>query len=311
MLPDWMAGEPAAGAVESGSSRKSNSYLSKSIRHMNRVILDALATERFASQPGLMQRLDPRVRLLSVFALVLLAGLTRSMAVLIGLLAITLILTSASKLPLWTLQKRVWGFIPLLTLLISIPGVFNVIVDGTPLLQVHHFAQPLKLFGVFDIPQDIFITRQGCRAAFFLVMRVGISVSLGTLLAVTTPAARLLKSLQVLRLPPLLVMTIEMSYRYLVLMLMISIEMFEARSLRTVGTLSLQQKREMVGSSIGALFGRSMALVDEVYMAMSARCYTGQAVTEEPLKIGRLDMAWMALLLIVLLTTVAGEWFIV
>jgi hypothetical protein len=37
--------------------------------------------------------------------------------------------------------------------------------------------------------------------------------------------------------------------------------------------------RAQVGSSIAALVSRSIDLADEVYMAMTARGYTGQAVS--------------------------------
>jgi len=48
--------------------------------------------------------------------------------------------------------------------------------------------------------------------------------------------------------------------------------------MRTVGKLSPQTQRAMVGSSVGALFARSMALSEEVYQAMTARGYNGESV---------------------------------
>ena len=118
-------------------------------------------------------------------------------------------------------------------------------------------------------------------AGIYLFLRVGLSLSWGILLTVTTPVAKLLRSLQIMGMPSILVMIIEMSYRYLVLLLTLSIEMFEARSLRTVGVLSINSKRAQFGSSVAALFARSMALADEVYLAMVARGYTGQAVNAD------------------------------
>jgi len=52
--------------------------------------------------------------------------------------------------------------------------------------------------------------------------------------------------------------------------------MFEARKMRTVGNLSLRRQQFQVGSSIGTLFAKSMIMAEEVYQAMTARCYTGQ-----------------------------------
>ena len=46
--------------------------------------------------------------------------------------------------------------------------------------------------------------------------------------------------------------------------------------MRTVGNLSLRRQQFQVGSSIGTLFAKSMIMAEEVYQAMTARCYTGQ-----------------------------------
>ncbi len=95
----------------------------------------------------------------------------------------------------------------------------------------------------------------------------------------TTPLAEILKSLRILKVPSLFIMIIEMTYRYLLLLIAVSIEMFEARSLRTVGEIPGKWQRAQVGSSIAALFSRSMALSEEVFQAMCARCYTGEIFT--------------------------------
>ncbi|MDD3365492.1 MAG: cobalt ECF transporter T component CbiQ, partial [Syntrophomonas sp.] len=242
-------------------------FLKKSIMQMKRVLAEELLTEHYASRDGLLQQMDPRIKLISAVVLIILTGLTRSIYALLGMWAFTILLILLSRLPLLTLQKRIWGLIPLLTLLASIPAMLNIVIDGTPLLMIHQATYPSTWLGI-NIPADIYISKQGVTAALFLFLRVGLSLSMGILLTMTTPIAKLLKSLQVMGVPSLFVMIIEMSYRYLVLLLNLSIEMFEARSLRTVGVLSLASRRAQVGSSIAALFARSMDLADEVYLAM-------------------------------------------
>jgi cobalt/nickel transport system permease protein len=76
----------------------------------------------------------------------------------------------------------------------------------------------------------------------------------------------------------MLVTIAEMSYRYLGLLLNLSLEMFEARRLRTVGKVSASSRRAQIGTSMAALFARSMSMADEVYLAMAARGYTGNPV---------------------------------
>ena len=154
------------------------------------------------------------------------------------------------------------------------PMTLNFFIDGTPLIVLFQAEQAKDWLGI-NWPMTIFISRQGVISVTFLFLRVGLSLSLGIILVMTTPAADIFKSLRVLRVPDLFIMILEMTYRYLIVLLSISIEMFEARKVRTVGPLSLGTRQAQVGYSIAALFDRSMALSEEVYQAMCARCYTG------------------------------------
>lgn len=302
MLPEWMD-EKECDNLAAG--RRSHNFLGKSIRHMKKAISEELATEYFASLNGLLQKVDPRVKLISALSLIILAGITRSISVLLGLWLFTITLMFYSNLPVFTLQKRIWGLIPLFSLLAAVPGMFNLIANGTPWLFIYQFKQPVVWLGI-HIPDSIFITKQGITAAIFLFLRVGISISLGVLLTITTPVAKLLKSLRIVGMPSLFVMIIEMSYRYLFMLLNISIEMFEARYIRTVGRLSASKRRAQVGSSIAALFIRSMAVSEEVYQAMTARGYTGEAVIADDMKLCKVDFAGGMVIIIIIASALIG-----
>lgn len=304
MLPEWMDKQyEYKNLVVTG--RRSHNFLAKSIRYMKKTITEELATENFAKLNGLLQGIDPRVKLISTLSLIILTAITRSICVLLGLWVFTGILMFYSCLPVFSLQKRIWGLIPVFSLLAAVPGMFNVFLDGTPWLVIHHFTHPAIWLGI-HMPDSIFLTKQGTMAAIFIFLRVGISISFGVLLTITTPVNRLLKSLRVIGVPVLFVMIIEMSYRYLFMLLNISIEMFEARRIRTVGKLSRGSQRAQVGSSIAALFARSMAVSEEIYQAMTARCYTGEAVISDNMKLGRFDLAASLIVVIIIASALIG-----
>jgi cobalt ABC transporter, permease protein CbiQ len=277
-LPAWMETQADDIAAVNWGRKRSHNFLGKSIRSMQRALAEGMLAEEYAGRDGWLQRLDPRLKTILAILLIIVTGFTRSIPLLLAIWGFTALLMIISKLPLLVLQKRIWGFIPLLTLIISVPAMFNLIIGGTPLLVVYQSSQPTTWLGI-HIPANIYISRQGVMAGLYLFSRVGLSLTVGVLLTITTPVAQLLKSLRVMGMPALMVMIIEMSYRYLVLLLNLSIEMFEARNLRTVGVLSMASKRAQVGSSMAALFARSLELADEVYLAMTARGYTGQAVS--------------------------------
>jgi len=277
LLPEWMQSSPDPnGSLSAGSSRAR--FLRRSLLEIRRAAAELWLAEKYAGSNGWLQKIDPRHKLIGTFILLLTIGLTRSWYLLAGIWLLTIALMWGSRLPLAGMQIRIWGSIPLITLLISAPAMLNIFVDGTPVVLFYHHPGPITWAGI-TVPDTIFISRQGLAAGLYLFTRVGLSLSVGFLLTLTTPAASLFKSLQELRVPVMLITVAEMSYRYLGLLLNLSLEMFEARKLRTVGELSPDFRRAQVGSSIAALFSRSMALADELYLAMAARGYTGNPVS--------------------------------
>jgi len=289
LLPDWMIEENIESVDAIGKKNKSN-FLQKSLRNMRTVICDDRQTEHYARYDGALQKVSPQLKLISMLVLILAVSLSRQVLFLLFVWLVILLLMQISRLPVWGMQKRIWGFIPLLTLLFSLPVMFNIFMDGTPLFYICQSSKSVQTLGI-SWPEGIFITRQGFTAALFLFLRVGISLSLGILLVMTTPVADIFKSLRVIRIPELFIMIMEMTYRYMMVLLSVSIEMFDARSLRTVGDLPSKWQRAQTGSSIAALFAHSVALAEEVYQAMCTRCYTGEILEPSVDEVGEMDLA--------------------
>src|SRR5450756_2142128 len=72
----------------------------------------SLFAERIAQGPGLLQSLDPRVKLISTLLLLLAASLSRSIPVIAALYVLTLILAWRSAVPMSFFVKRVWLLLP-------------------------------------------------------------------------------------------------------------------------------------------------------------------------------------------------------
>lgn len=277
-----MTEKPQFNEITVSSDRSGKgSYLLKSIRHMRRTLCNDMQTEHYARQQGWLQKVSPSAKLISMLILILVINLSRHAAVLAGVFLLTLLFMYMSRLPVMVLQKRIWLSIPLITLVFTLPMTLNIFVDGIPWLMIYQTTEVSRWLGI-SWPRQLFVSEAGITAVSFLFLRVGMSLSLGVTLVMTTPVGELFKSLRVIRVPDLFIMIMEMTYRYLMVLLSISIEMFEARSLRTVGDMPSRMQREQVGSSIGALFEQSMLLADEVCQAMAARCYTGEYIRRQP-----------------------------
>ena len=83
--------------------------------------------------------------------------------------------------------------------------------------------------------------------------------------------------------------------------------MFVARNSRTLGRVNNTEARRFVGTSITALFRRTIATAEEVYFAMLARGYDGETHTlAEP--VWKLqDTLWLAFAAITAFAFMAGE----
>ncbi len=261
--------------VEANGRRVRRSVVEKTLAGLAQALEQSLFAENIARQPGLLQALDPRVKILSILALLIAVGLSRSLLVLLGLYGVALVLAWRSAVPMGFFIKRVWLFMPFFTGIIALPAFF--VTPGPPLVM---------------LPLGLTITRPGALTALFLLLRVSTSVSLGVLLMLTTGWPTLLKALGVLRVPEGFILILGMTYRYIYLLLRTAQDMFLSRKSRVVGRLSSAEERHVIAASAGTLLNKSLHLSGEVYLAMQSRGYRGQARTLDAFRMRALDWAW-------------------
>jgi len=144
--------------------------------------------------------------------------------------------------------------------------------------------------------------------AVLLVLRVEAAVTLSTLLVLTTPWMWLLKALRTLRVPVEVIALLAMTHRYVVLLAETANQMFESRQSRMVGKLKGHEQRHVMINTGGVLLSKTMALGDEVYMAMLARGFRGEVrlLTEFRMK-ARDWLAVIVLLAVAAAAVVAGR----
>lgn len=228
--------------------------------HLLAALEYAFSAEVIALQNGLLQRLDPRVKVVGLMALLVAAALSRRLSVIVAIFAAAVLLAALSRVPMKTLLKRGWIGALLFTGFIALPAVF--ITPG-------EIVYRLPLLG---LP----ITWNGLKSAAFLIARVETAVTLSLLLVICTPWAHALKALRSLGVPASLVMILGMTYRYIFLLLGAARDMLEARQSRSVGAMESSEERRYAVAAIGVLLGKSLQLSNEVHLAMLARGFRGE-----------------------------------
>lgn len=232
-------------------------FLERSLAGILHAMEHAAASERTASSRGLLQRLDARVKLAGLLALIAATAVARNLATLLASFALALALALLSRVPMTALAKA-WAAVILFSGAIVLPALFTT--PGTAITRVGSFS----------------VTAQGLRSAEFLIGRVTATTTLAFLLVATTPWPHLIAALRSIRLPAAVVLVVAMTYRYVFVLLRSAEEMFVARRSRTMGALAPPQRRQVATATAGVLLGRAIGLSDDVYLAMRARGFRGE-----------------------------------
>jgi len=201
-----------------------------------RVLEHTLESEELTRRAGLLQSLDPRVKLLGFLGLIVATAASRRLEVIGAIFVLASVLAVCSRVPLRTLVVRIWAGAFAFTGLIALPALF--LTPGRPVGRLPWLGWV--------------VTAQGVRGAIYLISRVETTATLSMLLVLCTPWTHVLKALRVLRVPVVLVVILGMTYRYILLMIGTAEEMFESRRSRMVGRLEPKQARSLaIASSLG------------------------------------------------------------
>ncbi len=249
-------------------------FVAKTLLETTRAIEQSVFQMDLASKGGFLQGLDPRTKIVSFVVLLLAVSFSRSFFLLVSFYCLSLVLAALSQVPPGRFVKRVWVFVPLFTGFVALPAVLNLVTPGENVLTILSFGSDIRI-GPFDIPDAIYITRQGLYSAAFLVVRVAVSVSLAVLLVLTTRWMDLLQGLSILRVPGMVILVLAMTYRYIHLFLRGLENMLLARKSRRLVPSGRKDEQGWISSRLGVLVGKSYHLSTEVHMAMMSRGWSG------------------------------------
>jgi cobalt/nickel transport system permease protein len=135
---------------------------------------------------------------------------------------------------------------------------------------------------------QISVTYSGLQVFWNILAKAWLSILSLILLTSTTKFPSLLKGLEKLRMPGVMVMLLSFMYRYLFVLVDEVMRMRQARDSRNFSGGRLRQLRT-VGNMIGTLFIRSYERGERVYAAMMARGFDGQTRMLESSSFRQLD----------------------
>lgn len=252
-------------------------FLERSLAGFLSAVEDALDAEELAKANGLLQRLDPRIKVVGILGLVIAVSMAHKLWVIGAEFAIALLLAFASRVSPLILAKRVWIPVLLFTGVIALPAPFLIpgrVVAAIPVLGWQ-------------------VSAQGLLSAGYLITRVETAATLSVLLVLCTPWNRVMKALRVLHAPVVLVVILGMAYRYIFLLIDSARDMLESRRSRMVGRLNGSESRRIAAANVGVLISKTLQLSTEVYSAMLARGFRGDVYVLDDFYTSALD--WLML----------------
>jgi cobalt/nickel transport system permease protein len=259
----------------------SKTFTGWTLDHLADAMKYVSSAEDLAKADGLLQRVDPRIKVAGIAALILSVVFSHRLSVIWAVMAFTIMLGVSSKASLLDFAKRVFIPVMLFTGTIAIASIFTTPGDTLTHLPVFGWA----------------ITLQGLRSAGFLISRAEAVATLCAVLVLTTPWTHILKSLRVFRAPIVFVVILSMTYRYLFLLLQTAHDMVESRHARTVGRLEPSENRRIATATMGVLLSKSFQLSSDVHLAMQSRGFRGELYLLDDFQATSRDWAWLAGLL--------------
>ena len=244
---------------------------------INGAIAELFENEELARMPGVLQRLDPRVRLATVLLLAVTVSFLHSIPAIVLVIAATAALAAMSFVSPLAFSRRVWATAGLFAVLLSAPAVTGWISPGAALIG--HGALSITLPGVL--------------VASRLILRVIAGAGIGLLVVWTTRWSDLLGALTALRMPDVIVATLAMTQQQIVSLMRTVENVHLARESRMLGAGTAAENRGWVIDRMAFVASKSFKTADDVYDAMLARGFSGDWHTLRRLRMTARDSMWL------------------
>jgi cobalt/nickel transport system permease protein len=269
---------PAFAHIGDGHGRRQRrSVARRTADAVGGAVRELLQNEDLAAGPGLMQSLDPRVRLATVLALAVTASLVRSVWVLGAVFVATMAVAWASRVDVGAFVRRVWASAGLFAVLLAAPAATSWFTPGRALVTLGPLA----------------ITAPGLAIAVRLVARVAAGAGVGLLVVWTTRWTDIMRALTSWHVPDVVVAIFAMTQQQIVSLMRTVESTHLARESRMLSEGSTAETRGWVVERMAFTARKSLKTADDVYDAMLARGYSGAWPSIARLRTRSRDWLWL------------------
>jgi cobalt/nickel transport system permease protein len=247
--------------------------------------------DKFAYQSSIIHSLDSRVKFVVtvIFSAFVIAQPQTSVAILFCYAVFPFALLAFAQIPI----RYIFKHIILVSPFIIVLALTSPYYDRTPVNVV---------FGPFS-----WNTTGGWLRCFSISVKFTVTMLALLSLISTTKFYQLLKGLQNLGVPKMLVLQLGFLYRYIFVLIDTAHHLIQAKKSRTTNYPGIKAELKTSSAMIGSLFIRSLDNAEQINIAMQARGFNGKLKTLSDLKITIIDWLFIAVSIMFL----AGVKFII
>jgi len=227
--------------------------------------------DKYADLRSMFHSWDPRIKIVSLTALIISIALLPSIPLALGGLITAVIFVLLSRIPpIFVLKQLRWVMVFILFFLIIMPITLN----GDDAVKFH----------------GITVSWEGLRLALLIALRaIGICLLIFPMIG-TTKFHESIKALYKLKLPNVLIQMVMFTYRYSFILIEELSKMFTAAGARRFKRKTNITTLRTTGNLLGMLFVRGFERTESVYNAMASRGYRGALKTLDEFKICGKDL---------------------
>lgn len=241
---------------------------------------------------NLIYRLDPRTKLIFSLAFLILMVLTPVKEIekfgFYFVLILTIIFVARIS-PAYIFKRSIITF----PFVLAVAGLAVFFTEGRIIKEID--------FVLFKIR----FTYEGISILLNVLVKSWLSVVALTTMMLTTRFEDLLRGLELLKVPQIIVVMMSFMYRYIFVLIDEAAHLMQARNVRYFGGKFLHQI-PILGNMVGILFIRTYERAERIYAAMAARGFTGRMHSINPLKFSFKDALFLMIAFFLLGLIYAG-----
>ncbi|MCX7986248.1 MAG: energy-coupling factor transporter transmembrane protein EcfT [Bacteroidales bacterium] len=272
MIPQFLRQPNSVGSI----SRKTRSrFVEKTLLSLSKILTVSVNRYLLSSRNGFLQKMPDIIKVWALIFFPVAVSLVNHIVFQFFFLFIILLFSFTSKVNFWLIARHVVIYVLIFGFLVSLPASLNIFNEGKILVKIFSFNHGYHWW-IYNIPQEIGITREGMIFVGRMCFKIFNSVSFVLLVIATTGFENTVRALRSLRVPHFFLLIITLTYHYIIVISRNLHQSFQAMRLRWWNSTQSPLEKEIASGRIGFLFRKGWENYELTYKSMIARGFTGE-----------------------------------